>query len=296
VLSLVLAACSPRRVAERIVLGAGGIRPTTDVAYGAGPRRRLDVYQPRAAGARRAVVVFLYGGRWRSGAKRDYLLIANALTRRGWVVVVPDYRLYPAAIFPAWVEDGASAVRWTVDNIGRYGGDAGRIFVVGHSAGAHTAALLALDEHYLRTAGVPSGAVRGFVSLAGPVDTTWTDPDVQALMGPESHWPSTYPVSHVDGTEAPLLLLHGVDDETVGVGNSKRLAARIRERGGCARVGVYRGVGHIRIALALAVPSLASAPVLDDLARFVRDPRGDTCPGAGEPGVPAASATVAPPT
>lgn len=274
-----LSACSPRRVAERVALGSS-VRRTADIAYGSGARQRLDVYRPRSTRRPSAVIVFLYGGRWQFGSKRDFLLLASTLARRGWVVVVPDYRLYPPALFPAWVEDGASAVRWTLDNVVSAGGDGGRVFVVGHSAGAHTAALLALDERYLRSAGVAAGAVRGFVSIAGPVDTTWTDPDVQALMGPEPGWPVSYPVTHVDGTEAPLLLLHGAADETVGVGNSVRLAARIRARGGCARVARYRGIGHVRIVVALALPSLVDAPVLDDVARFVRDPAAAACAGA----------------
>jgi acetyl esterase/lipase len=127
------AACSPRRGAELLVLGRGVWR-SADIAYGPGPRQRLDVYRLYARRQPSPVVVFIYGGRWKYGTKRDYLLLAERLARRGWVVVVPDYRVYPAALFPAWVEDGASAVRWTVDNIARYDGDSARIYVVGHSA------------------------------------------------------------------------------------------------------------------------------------------------------------------
>jgi acetyl esterase/lipase len=176
------------------------------------------------------------------------------------------------------VEDGARAVRWARDNAARFGGDSARIFVVGHSAGGHTAALLALDERFLRDAGVPAAAVRGFVALAGPVDTRWTDADVQALMGPPSGWPATYPATHVGGGEPPLLLLHGGGDRTVAVESSLRLAARIRERGGCSRAVVYPGVGHVEIVVAFAAPRLGIAPVLDDLAAFVRDPRRHACP------------------
>jgi dipeptidyl aminopeptidase/acylaminoacyl peptidase len=114
--------------------------------------------------------------------------------------------------------------------------------------------------------------------MAGPVDTVWTDADVQALMGPAAGWPATYPASHVDGTEPPLLLLHGADDRTVSPGSSLRLAERVRERGGCARAVVYRGVGHVEIMVAAAVPRVTSTPVLDDLAAFVRDPRAAACP------------------
>lgn len=269
-----LSGCSPRRVAEALLLGDHFVR-TAELEYGEGARRRLDVYRPRGDRPPRPVVVFLYGGRWQGGSRGDYRLLGDALTRHGLVVVVPDYRLHPEALFPAWVEDGAAAVRWTRENIHRFGGDPERIFVVGHSAGGHTAALLALDEGHLAAAGVPAGAVRGFVSLAGPVDTVWTDRDVQALMGPREGWPATYPKSHIDGTEPPLLLLHGDDDDTVSPLSSLRLAERIRRRGGCARAVVYPGVGHVEIVVALAVPRLGIAPVLDDVVRFVREP--DRC-------------------
>ncbi|MEO8090098.1 MAG: prolyl oligopeptidase family serine peptidase [Gemmatimonadales bacterium] len=132
--------------------------------------------------------------------------------------------------------------------------------VVGHSSGAHTAVLLALDQRYLRRAGVPPGVVRGFVSLAGPAATVWTHADVKALMGPPEGWPATYPMEQVDGKALPLLLLHGARDKTVDPANSVRLATRIRNQGGCSRVVVYKGLGHGGIIIALAVPALISPP------------------------------------
>lgn len=267
-----LAACSPRKLAEAVIPDNHFVL-TRDLAYGGAPRQRLDVYRPRAAQSPAPTVVFLYGGRWQRGSRTDYRLLGNALTRRGFVVVVPDYRLYPEVRFPTFVEDGAQAVRWTRINAPRFGIDTTQIFVVGHSAGAHTAALLALDERWLRGVGLPPGAVRGYVSLAGPVDTVWTDPDVQALMGPPAGWPTTYPRNHIQGNEPPLLLLHGGGDQTVNPSSSTRLAARIRERGGCARAVVYPRVGHVEIAVALAAPFLGIAPVMDDLTEFVANPR-----------------------
>ena len=280
-LAALIGGCSPRRVAEELLVGDHFVL-TEDVAYGPEARQRLDVYRPRAASKPAPVVVFLYGGRWQDGSRDLYRLLGDAMTRRGWVVVVPDYRLYPQARFPAWVEDGALAVRWARDNAARHGDDTARIFVVGHSAGGHTAALLALDERYLRAAGLPGGAVRAFVSLAGPVDTVWTDPDVQALMGPRQGWPATYPATHVDGTESPLLLLHGGADETVSPTSSTRLAGRIRQRGGCARSVVYPGVSHVEIVVALSVPRLGIAPVLRDVAAVVEgDPQRAVCGRGG---------------
>jgi acetyl esterase/lipase len=251
-----------------------------NLPYGEGARDRLDVYFARTAPERAPVIVYLYGGRWQNGSKEQYRLLGDALTRRDLVLVVPEYRLYPEVEFPAWVEDAARAVRWTRENIQRFGGDPGRIWVVGHSAGGHTAALLALDDRYLLEAGVPTGSVRGFVSLAGPVNSEWTAADVQALMGPREGWPATYPATHIDGTERPLLLLHGSGDRTVSPGNSVSLAERIRDRGGCARSLLYPGIGHVEIAVALAVPRLPGPPVLEDVLGFMREVEAGRCPGS----------------
>ena len=267
-------ACVPRSVAESIALGETVIR-TPDLRYGEVDRQTLDIYRASGTPKGAPVVVFLHGGRWKYGTKDDYLLVGNALARQGWITVLPNYRLFPSARFPAWVVDGASAVRWTRDHVARYGGDSNNIVVVGHSSSAHTVAMLALDDRYLRGAGVPAGTVRGFVSMSGPVDTTWTDEDVQQMMGPRAQWPATYPASFVDGRNPPLLLLHGVSDSVVAVGNSVRLSQLVRRRGGCVHLETYPGIGHVKIVLALVLSSLA--PVLHDIAQFVRDPVADAC-------------------
>ena len=274
-LAAALGACTPRSVAETVVLG-DTVTLTPDQAYGDDGRQTLDIYRSAATRKGAPVVVFLYGGRWKYSTKHDYLLVGNALARQGWIAVLPNYRLFPSARFPAWVVDGASAVRWTREHIALYGGDSTNIVVVGHSSSAHTVAMLALDRRYLRAASVPAGTVRGFISMSGPVDTTWTDEDVQQLMGPSDVWPATYPSSFVDGRNPPLLLLHGESDSVVTVGNSIRLADQIRRKGGCVRLETYRGIGHAKIVLAIAFRSIA--PVLRDIARFVKDPVADACP------------------
>ncbi|MDP1858492.1 MAG: alpha/beta hydrolase [Gemmatimonadaceae bacterium] len=280
-LGLVLG-CAPRHAAEKILTFGNSWITAPNLPYGDLPRQRLDVYRPR--NSRNApVVIFIHGGRWREGAREEYRLLANTLTRRGMVVVIPDIRLFPEAAFPVWIEDAAAAVRWTRANIARYGGDSSHIVVVGHSSGAHIITLLALDARYLG-AGRGSrtnnaGGVSGYVSLAGPVDTVWTDRDVQEVMGPREGWATTYPRVYVDGTAAPMLFLHGDVDATVRAGNSVRLAALIRQRGGCAESRIYRNVGHIAIIVALMAPALGLAPVADDVERFVRDPIASTCRG-----------------
>ncbi len=164
IVAVLLAACSPRKLAEAVIPDSHFVL-TRDVAYGNAPRQRLDVYRPRSARSAAPTVVFLYGGRWQHGSRTEYRLLGNALTRRGFVVVVPDYRLYPEVRFPAFVEDGAQAVRWTRNNAARFGIDTTQIFVMGHSAGAHTAALLALDERWLRGVGSHPARCAGMCRL-----------------------------------------------------------------------------------------------------------------------------------
>ena len=277
-----LTACDQRRAAEAIFLGKQ-FSLSSNIPYDTGARHLLDVYRPRDVGDTPVpVIVFLYGGRWQTGAKDEYKLAGDAITRRGYVAVIPDYRLAPQVKFPAWIDDAAHALRWVHDSIANYGGDRTQIFVVGHSAGAHTATVLSLDDRYLLHAGVQPEVVRGYVSMAGPVDTVWTDPDVQELMGPRDGWPGTYPAQLVSSTQhQPLLLLHGVKDKTVLPGNSTALAGLIKKFGGHACATLYPNLTHSSIVVAFMIPRLPIAKVMDDVQAFVRNPSASPCGANG---------------
>lgn len=147
------------------------------IAYGANPRQRLDVYAPKGAVKDAPVLVFFYGGGWSDGRRQDYRFAAQALASRGFVTIVPDYRLYPEVRYPLFLEDGALAVRWARDNAGRFGGDPNRLVLAGHSAGAYNAVELALDRAFLNAAGVDPKIVRGVAGLAGPYDFLPLDVD-----------------------------------------------------------------------------------------------------------------------
>jgi acetyl esterase/lipase len=255
-------------------IGSCGYQRTTDIPYGDLPRQKLDVYRPRDAAAGAPVVVFFYGGDWQEGQKADYRFVAEALTSRGFVAVLPDYRLYPQVTFPAFVEDGALAIRWAHDNAARFGGDPARVFLMGHSAGAHIAALLTLDKSYLEKVGLPRSAVRGTAALSGPYDFT-PSPGDRAVFGTYAKDatpdPRIEPIHFADGRAPPMLLLHGGKDETVGADNAARLAARIRAAGGAVRYIEYPDRAHVGVVLALAWPFRWLAPVLRDTAAFFRE-------------------------
>ncbi len=206
---------------------------TRDLAYGADPRQKLDVYRSTTAQGPSDVVIFFYGGDWQNGQKEDYRFVAQALASRGFVAVIPNYRLYPQVAFPAFVQDGAAAVRWVHVNISRFGGDSRRIFLMGHSAGAHIAALLTLDGEYLRDVGLDRSAICATAGLSGPYDFVPPPDDRGAFSMPRDDAtpdPRIEPISFVDGRAPPMLLVQGSKDQTVDPGNISRLADRILRR------------------------------------------------------------------
>jgi acetyl esterase/lipase len=243
---------------------------TEGIAYGGDARQRLDVYRPTGVGGARPMAVFFYGGRWDSGDRGLYSFVGEALTAQGLVVVIPDYRLHPEVVFPAFVDDGALAVRWARDHAAALGGDPERIFLIGHSAGAHIALLLTLDERYLRAAGVPRSALRGAVGIAGPYDFLPLRPDLRPIFGPPGRWPDSQPIRFVDGDEPPVLLLSAGTDRVVDPHNAPNLAARIRQMGGRVEHIEYPRLGHLSVLLALASPLRRLGPVRRDVGAFLR--------------------------
>jgi acetyl esterase/lipase len=271
-LAFLTAACSPLAMFNTVIpKDATAGRVQTGLPYGAHERQKLDVYPGAGAGATKPVIMFIYGGGWDSGRRQDYAWVGRALAAQGFLTVVPDYRLVPANLYPDFLEDCAAAVRWTRDNAARLGGDPERIVLMGHSAGAYNAVMLALDRRFLDAAGVPQEAIKGAIGLAGPYDFyPW---DAEASRNAFGQWPTpmqTQPVSYVRADAPPLLLLHGSADPTVRPRNTERLAAKARETGATVETKIYPEMDHRGIVLALARPFRGNASVLADVAAFAK--------------------------
>lgn len=270
-LATLAAACTPslgtfNALAPR---DAGGRRVGQDLVYGEGARRRLDVYAPEGASGR-PVIVFVYGGSWSSGNKNEYAFAGAALASRGYVTVIPDYRLVPEVRFPNFIDDCAAAMRWAADHAQEYGGDPSRIVLVGHSAGAYNVMMLALDAHFLRDAGVDASRIRGAIGLSGPYDFLPFDVDAtRNAFGQAPDTALTQPVHFARGDAPPLLLLWGETDTTVGPRNLRSLNAAMRAAGGRVEAKTYPGVNHVDIMLALSRPLRGRAPTLADVTAFV---------------------------
>lgn len=259
---------------DRLAPGASEHRgtPTVGIAYGDDERQKLDIYVPEGRAEKPyPVLVFFHGGAWRDGERDGYGFLGRAFAARGIVTVVADYRKTPKARFPAFVEDTASAIAWVNANISKHQGDVGRLYIMGHSAGAHIAMMTALDRQWLAEKGLEPSIIKGVIGLAGPYDflPLTTDSSKIAL----GHWPDlteTQPITYARADAPALLLLTGDIDTVVKPRNSKVLAAKMAELGGKAQLKIYPKVDHADIMMAVSRAFRTKAPVVEDVEAFIR--------------------------
>jgi acetyl esterase/lipase len=272
--ALVAGGCSPASLLNGVsrLSGDGSTRlAVRGAAYGPLPRQKLDVWVPsRRTATPLPVIVFFYGGGWVRGERAEYGFAGRAFAARGFVTIVADYRLVPEVRFPAFLHDGALAVRWARDHAAQYGGDPRRISLAGHSAGAYEGAMLALDPQYLRDAGVDPGIVRSAVLLATPTDFyPWTEQRGRDALG---HWPNpreTQPINFARADAPPMLLMHGTADTVVRPYNSQHLARKLTALGATVVLKLYPGKSHIDLIKSLSPTFRKSTPALADSVAFL---------------------------
>lgn len=236
-------------------------------SYGNLPRQQMDIYLPKTNSGK-PPIIFVYGGAWREGSKQDYAFVAHALTGLGYPVVIPDYRLYPQVRFPAFVTDVADAIQ-SLDRNALFllGRPLQQFILMGHSAGAHTAALLATDTHYLRERGLDT-RLAGLIGLAGPYDLPLDDPEVTPVFagfGPNA----VKPVLNVHPGMPPTLLLHGLDDDRVYPLHTQAFTAALQQAGDAVTTHYYPGVDHVRLMGGIAAPLRSLSDTYQDVSRFL---------------------------
>ncbi|EAU42998.1 carboxylesterase family protein [Fulvimarina pelagi HTCC2506] len=270
--ALWLAGCAG---ALNAVTSSAGYSVVEDVRYMPGARGTLDLYIPDGAQPDTPVVVFVHGGSWDTGSKDMYLFVGQSLASEGIIVAIPNYRLYPAVQFPGFVEDAARATvavsSWA--QRGENGLPAGRhpFFLMGHSAGAEIAGLLATDGRYLTDAGGSIGALDGFVGLSGPFDFLPLTEERYKRVFPEATRAASQPVNYIDGDEPPMLLIHGGADTVVDPKNTRSLAAKARAAGIPISDHIVPGVDHTGSIKAFATAlELGDRSIRADVIEFVR--------------------------
>ena len=264
-----LCACSPLHTFNALMPKDPGVQRIANVAYGTGPRQAMDLYRPAQRSATALpVIVFLYGGSWNSGDRQGYEFVGRALAAKGFLVAIPDYRLVPQVHYPAFLQDNAAAVRWIAQHAGDYGGQSGRVVLVGHSAGAYNAAMVAMDPRWL---GADRAMVRGFVGLAGPYDfAPFVDKTVEETFAGVADQASTQPIAYAGAGSPPALLATGDRDTVVRPRNSDALARALRANGVRVERLTYPRVGHAGLITAFAAPLRSHAEILDATAAFAR--------------------------
>jgi acetyl esterase/lipase len=260
--------------ADRMAPGAVELAetPITGIAYGSDARQQLDIYAPLGrTETAHPVLIFFHGGSWRDGEREGYGFVGRAFASRGFVTVIADYRKAPKVRFPAFVQDTAATIAWVHTNIAKHDGDPERIFLMGHSAGAHIAMMAALDPQWLAAKDLKPDVIKGVIGLAGPYDfLPLTSDSSKIALG---QWPDlteTQPITYVRADAPPLLLLTGDKDTVVKPRNSQALADKIAALGGQPRLKIYSGVDHADIIMAVARPFRTKAPILQDVTEFVR--------------------------
>ena len=256
---------------QRALIPGAGFSLAEGIAYGPDPRHRLDIYTPRRRPPK-ATVLFVYGGSWTSGSRAIYRFLGQALSGRGYQAVVADYRLSPAVAYPAFVEDTARAFAWVKTGIAAQGGDPARVFLMGHSAGAYNAAMIALDPVWLRPYGLQPHDALGVAALAGPLSfnplkAASTQPIFATAGDIEAARPIKLAAAHAAGAP-PFLLLHGTADRTVGSHNSVNFADALNAAGGSAALKLYPDAGHLGVVSCFAWPLRWRAPGLRDVDGF----------------------------
>ncbi len=248
----------------------------TNIAYYDGPdahpiKHRLDLFVPEGLNDA-PVLIFVHGGGWTSGDKNLYSFIGRAFAEQGFVTAVINYRLSPQVQHPAHIEDVARAFVWVYRNISRYGGNPEKIFVMGHSAGGHLIALLALDEKYLKAQGLTLAAIKGAIPISGIYDVTieppapanvyrivfGTDPQVRR---------DASPITHAGPNKPPFLIMYAQFDFPGFDAQARQLLSLLREYGNEAALVEIPNRDHVTIIFNVGEPN---DPTTQEILKFLR--------------------------
>ncbi len=230
-----------------------------DVPYGPDPEQCLDLYLPDYP-SRAPLVLLIHGGGWSVGDKGQYAAVGDRLACEGLVAAVVNYRLSPAVQHPAHVQDVARAVAWCHRHAARYGANPAQLCLMGHSSGAHLAALVALDPTYLAAEGLSTATIGRVLGIAGvgyDLDESYAAspaaPFFHPVFGPDcTRWAQAAPLRYVGSAAPPFLLIHGLSDTEAPPASTQVFAAALRRAGVPTQLVLLPGEGHISVMIAAA--------------------------------------------
>lgn len=259
-----LAACAPVSILNGITPSSTFDR-TKNIAFGEAARETLDIYRAEKPKTGSPILVFVHGGSWDSGSKDIYKFLAEGFTKSGYDVVVPNYRLYPDAKFPNFLEDNAKAVAFTARTFPDR-----KLVLMGHSAGGYNVLMLALRDEFLAGAGINRcDRIAGVVGLAAPTGIVPLESARLIEIFPDRFTGEDAVLNNVKGPAPAIFLGHGESDSTVYPQNSIKLAEKIKARGGAVQVEVYPGQSHTDIVKILSRHFDDDATLKADIVKFI---------------------------
>jgi arylformamidase len=270
-------ATSPALEKQHLALGA------VEHAYGGDPLQKLDFYKAKGNAARAPLLVFVHGGGWKRGDKRNATGADKVkhYTGLGYHLASVNYRLVPDATVEQQGADIAAALAWLLENAEKLGIDRSRVVLMGHSAGAHLSALVGSDPQYLRTAGLDLDDLSGIIPIDGAAyyvpaqmregARIMKDTYMQAFGSDPTRQKALSPYWHAQGPNAPAFLILHVDRED-GKRQSEALAGALRKGGSQVQLNAFEGKGlqgHADINRRLGDPAYPATPVVDAWLREV---------------------------
>lgn len=244
------------------------VRSVRNVVYDPAHGLALDIYAPRRA-TDAPLVVFFGGERWARGDKADYGFVGEALASQGFVAMVANYRFYPPATYTQFLGDCARAVVWAQQNASQYGASANKIFVMGYSAGAYNAAMLALDPEFLQAAGSRT-PLAGMIGISGPYNfLPITAADLRAIFWPPSDFNKTQPTYWARRDAPPMLLLASRANQVANPADTEALFAAVKAAGGTIEEVLYDNLSHRDTLTVLATGAQTRADEMKNIVSFV---------------------------
>lgn len=222
---------------------------------------RLDLYVP--AGRDDApLVVFVHGGAFMYGDRRDFDFVGRALASQGIAVAIPSYRLFPNANAEGSTRDVAAATAWMIRHAAEYGIRAGNAFLAGHSAGAQIAALVATNASYLAAEGLPLGSIKGAFVVAGAYDVrdlsgepdTWQKVDGHIYGETPDARSRVSPSVHIDPATPPIVVSCGTNDDPGSCGRAQYFARALTAAGRTVTFIRETGADHMGMLAAMLNP------------------------------------------
>ena len=237
-------------------------------SYGSDQQQSLDLYIPKTSSPK-IPVVYIYGSAWQKKFnKSDFIFVAQALTSLGHPVIVPEHRRFPEVKFPVFINDVADAIRFVERNNIGLPKPFTEYILMGHSSGAHTAALLATDSRYLNKRQIKA-RLKGLIGMSGPYDLPMNDAEVFPIFNPASAQQAK-PVLNVRRGMPPTLLLHGLADPRVPPYHTTRFRDALLKAGNPVTTRLYNRVDHEKLLGGIAEPLRFMSPSFRDIRGFLR--------------------------